>query len=101
MVDFSFHYIDYNNEYFLNTILKDSVEDKVNLYNYDLSFIIMFKSLLFYILFFFCDIVIILIQIIFSIFKLVIAFYLLWLIVDLFILKVLFFKESSRLRKKN
>lgn len=77
MVDFSFHYIDYNNEYFLNTILKDSVEDKVNLYNYDLSFIIMFKSLLFYILFFFCDIVIILIQIIFSIFKLVIAFYLL------------------------
>lgn len=77
MVDFSFHYIDYNNEYFLNTIFKDSVEDKVNLYNYDLSFIIMFKSLLFYILFFFCDIVIILIQIIFSIFKLVIAFYLL------------------------
>ena len=57
------------------------------------------KSFLSYILFFFFDILTIIIQIILSIFKLLIAFYLLWLIVDLFILKVLCLKESNRLKR--
>lgn len=99
-VDFSFHYIDYNNEFYLNFLLKETNEDKTNLKNFDITFFFMLKSLLFYILFFFFDIVIIIIQIILSIFKLLIAFYLLWLIVDLFILKVFSLKESNRLIRK-
>jgi len=77
MVDFSFHYIDYNNEYFINSLLNTTSENKLNVSNLDLNMIILFKSMLFYILFFFSDIIIIIIQIIFSIFKLLIAFYLL------------------------
>jgi hypothetical protein len=81
-------------------LLKETSEDKSNLKNFDVTFFFMLKSLLFYILFFFFDIVTIIIQIILSIFKLVIAFYLLWLIVDLFILKVFSLKESNKFNRK-
>ena len=99
-IDFSFHYIDYNNEVFLNFLLKDTGEDVVNIKNIEVTFITMLKSLFFYILFFFFDITMIIIQIILSVFKLLIAFYLLWLIVDLFILKVLCLKESNKLKRR-
>jgi hypothetical protein len=98
-IDFSFHYIDYNNEIYINSLLKDDFFNILSFKNTNLSFIIFFKSFLFYILFFFSDILIIITQIILSVFKLLIAFYLLWLIVDLFILKVLNLKESLKLKK--
>jgi len=99
MIDFSFHYIDYNNENYLNFILKEDSFSILNFKNTSSSFLIILKSFIFYFLFFFFDIVVIIIQIILSIFKLLIAFYLLWLIVDLFILKVLCLKESLGLKK--
>ena len=95
-VDFSFHYIDYNNEVCINFLLKNSSDDKSTINNFDISFTVMLKSFFFYLLYFFFDITIIIIQIILSVFKLLIAFYLFWLIVDLFILKVLCLKESNR-----
>ena len=98
-IDFSFHYIDHSNEIYLNYLLKSSDEDRSNIKNFDVTFIFLMKSFLSYILFFFFDILTIIIQIILSIFKLLIAFYLLWLIVDLFILKVLCLKESNRLKR--
>jgi hypothetical protein len=77
MVDFPFHYIDYNNEIFINYLLKDNGDGFGEVKNNDVTFIILLKSVFFYILFFFFDILTIIIQIIFSIFKLLIAFYLL------------------------
>jgi len=77
MIDFSFHYIDYNNENYLNFILKEDSFGILNFKNTSSSFLIILKSFIFYFLFFIFDIVVIIIQIILSIFKLLIAFYLL------------------------
>ena len=98
-IDFTFHYTDYSNEMYLNYLFKENYESNETSKNFDISFFFLIKSFFWYIIVFFFDISIIIIQIILSVFKLIIAFYLIWLIVDLFILKVLCLKESNKLRK--
>jgi hypothetical protein len=100
MIDFSFHHTDYSNEIDIIFLLKEGENTFSNIKNYDTSFLIFLKSFFSYILFLYLDISIIIVQIIFSIFKLLIAFYLLWLVVDLFILKVFCLKESNKFTNK-
>ena len=95
-IDFSFHYIDYSNETFLTSIFEENNYNDNLSNNFDISYSIIMQSYIYYLLFFFSDIVIILIQIMLSIFKLLIAFYLLLLIVDIFIMKVLAHSESLK-----
>ena len=95
MIDFPLHYVDYTNEVYLNFILLDISSEIPNTDTIQFNTILLFKTSLFFMMFTFNEIVILLIQISFSLFKLSIAFYLLWLIVDLFILKVLCLKESN------
>ena len=77
MIDFPLHYVDYTNEVYLNFILLDISSEIPNTDTIQFNTILLFKTSLFFMMFTFNEIVILLIQISFSLFKLSIAFYLL------------------------
>lgn len=102
LVDFSFHYTDSINDlnlfiFFDNfqTNWNNNTHSNINQYSLLSSLRVSFWLLIFY----FLDISFIIFQILLSFVKLFIAFFLLWLIVDLFVLKAFALSESSYFNK--
>jgi hypothetical protein len=102
LVDFSFHYTDSVNDlnlfiFFDNfqTNWNNNTHSDLNQYSLLSSLRISFWLIIFY----FLDVSFIILQILLSFVKLFIAFFLLWLIIDLFVLKAFALSESSYFSK--
>jgi hypothetical protein len=89
-VDLTYHYVDFSNDYYFIFLSDEQVNKKIfNWYHF----------VFFYIYYTFMDISFFFVQAWFNLLKIIIACYLLWLILDLFILRVFGYRESTRLQK--
>lgn len=101
LIDFAFHYTDAINDLnamtmFENFVITDWGQSSYTLQN-NFTMISSLKVTFWLLVYFFIDVAFIIFQILLSFAKLFIAFFLLWLIVDLFILKALALAESMNL----
>jgi hypothetical protein len=101
LVDFSFHYVDSVNDLTVLALYNNTEFNWFNggYFNFvDFNITSTFKTVFWLIVYLYVDISFIIFQILLGFVKLFIAFFLLWLIVDLFILKAFVHSESTYLR---